>query len=141
MGRASAWCVGDFNVQGLANTAWAFATASSSDAQVFAALARAAELRLSDFSVQALANTAWAFATASRSEAQLFAKLERVTRLRLAILSMQRVVISMERLPYCPAEVNLRLGTAGALILHFGMWLKGCMYSLFFDCFPSDMFF
>ena len=65
-GRAATWCVGDFNVKGLANTAWAFATASSSDAQVFAALARAAELRLSDFYVQALANTAWTFAMTSQ---------------------------------------------------------------------------
>ena len=74
-GRAATWCVGDFNVQGLANTAWAFATASSSDAQVFAALARAAELRLSDFNVQALANTAWAFAMAAQSDAELFRAL------------------------------------------------------------------
>ena len=49
--RAETWCVGDFSVQGLANTAWAFATASSSDAQLFAALARAAELRLGDLKV------------------------------------------------------------------------------------------
>ena len=58
-------------------TAWAFATAISSDAQVFAALARAAELRLSDFNVQALANTAWAFAMAAQSDAELFRALAR----------------------------------------------------------------
>ena len=57
-------------MQDLANTAWAFATASQSDAQLFAALARAAERRLGDFNVQELANTAWAFATASQSDAQ-----------------------------------------------------------------------
>ena len=58
--------LGDFKVQDLANTAWAFATASQQDAQLFAALARVAELRLGDFKVQELANTAWAFATASQ---------------------------------------------------------------------------
>ena len=50
--------LGNFNVQDLANTAWAFATASQSDAQLFAALARAAEWRVKDFNVQNLANTA-----------------------------------------------------------------------------------
>ena len=48
----------DFKVQDLANTAWAFATASQSDAQLFAVLARAAALRLGDFNVQDLANAA-----------------------------------------------------------------------------------
>ena len=67
----------DFKVQELANTAWAFATASQQDAQLFAELARAAELRLGDFNVQDLANTAWAFATASQQDAQLFAALAR----------------------------------------------------------------
>ena len=51
--------------------------ASQSDAQLFAALARAAEWRLGDFNVQDLANTAWAFATASQLDAQLFAVLAR----------------------------------------------------------------
>ena len=58
--------LGDFKVQELANAAWAFATASQQDAQLFAALARAAELHLGDFKVQNLANTAWAFGTASQ---------------------------------------------------------------------------
>ena len=70
-------------MQDLANTAWAFAKASSLDPQVFAALARAAELRLSDFNVQALANTAWAFATASQQDTQLFAALARAAELRM----------------------------------------------------------
>ena len=67
--------MGDFNVQSLSNTAWAFATASQQDAQLFAALARAAELRLGDFKVQDLANTAWACATADQKDALLFAAL------------------------------------------------------------------
>ena len=60
LARVAELQLGNFNVQNLVNTAWAFATASSSDAQVFAALARAAELRLSHFNVRALANTTWA---------------------------------------------------------------------------------
>ena len=48
----------DFNAQGLANTAWAFATAGQSDASLFMALARAAEWRKGDFNAQDFANTA-----------------------------------------------------------------------------------
>ena len=62
-------------MQDLANTAWAFATASHTDAQLFAVLARAADRRVSDFHMQNLANTAWAFATASQQDAQVFAAL------------------------------------------------------------------
>ena len=69
--------LGDFNVQDLANTTWAFATASQQDTQLFATLAMVAELRLGNFNVQNLANTAWAFATASQQDAQLFAALAR----------------------------------------------------------------
>ena len=48
----------DFNVQALANTAWAFATAGQNDALLFAALATVAEHHMGDFNVQDLANTA-----------------------------------------------------------------------------------
>ena len=69
LARVAELRLSDFNVQHLANTAWAFATASQQDAQLFAALARVAELRLGDFKVQHLANTAWAFAATSQSDA------------------------------------------------------------------------
>ena len=49
MARAAELRLSDFNVQVLANTAWAFAMASQQDTQLFAALARAAELRMGDF--------------------------------------------------------------------------------------------
>ena len=62
---------------------------SQSDAQLFAALARAAERRPGDFKVQELANTAWAFATASQSDAQLFAALARVAEWRLGDFNVQ----------------------------------------------------
>ena len=61
--------LGDFSAQQLANTAWAFATASQRDALLFAALARAAERRLGDISAQAIANMAWAIATVSQRDA------------------------------------------------------------------------
>ena len=48
----------DFNVQDLANTAWAFATAGQLDAKLFTTLARASEWRVGDFNAQSLANTA-----------------------------------------------------------------------------------
>ena len=63
VGESSRAASGDVKVQDLANTAWAFTTASQQDAQLFAALARAAEPRLGDVNLQNLANTAWAFAT------------------------------------------------------------------------------
>ena len=55
--------LGEFNAQGLANTAWAFATEGQADAALFEALAMGAKQRLGEFNPQDLANTAWAFAT------------------------------------------------------------------------------
>jgi len=67
--------LGGSSVQGFANLAWAFATASQREAPLFAALASAAERRLGGLSAQELANAAWAFATARESEAPLFATM------------------------------------------------------------------
>jgi len=53
-------------MQGLTNTAWAFATAGQSDALLFAALAKAVQQHVSDFNMQELVNTAWSFATAGQ---------------------------------------------------------------------------
>ena len=123
----------DFKVQHLANTAWAFATASQQDAQLFATLARSAELRLGDLKVQYLANTAWAFATASQSDAQLFAALARMAELRPSSFNVQSLANtawhSTARLPYRPAAVHHRLGTAGLREPYMinVMWLSGCM--------------
>ena len=74
--------LGDFNVQDLANTAWAFATANQQDAQLFAALARTAKWRVGDFNVQELANTAWAFATSNQSNT--FLKHNMILKLSIA---------------------------------------------------------
>ena len=70
--------MGDFKVQDLASTAWAFAMVSQSDAQLFAVLARATESHLGDVKVQNLANIAWAFATVGQSDVQLLMALARV---------------------------------------------------------------
>ena len=48
---------------GLANTAWAFATVVQSDTALFGELEGVAEKCRSDFKPQNIANTAWAFAT------------------------------------------------------------------------------
>ena len=77
LARTAEWRLGDFNVQDLANTAWAFATANQPDTQLFAALARTAEWHLGDFNMQGLANTAWAFATTSQSDGHLLEALVR----------------------------------------------------------------
>ena len=52
LARAGEQRLVDFNMQELANTAWAFATASQLHAQLFAVLARTAELGLRDLNVQ-----------------------------------------------------------------------------------------
>ena len=72
LARAAERRVGDFNAQGLANTAWAFATAGQSDALLFMTLARAAEQRMGDFNAQELANIVWAITIVSQSNALVF---------------------------------------------------------------------
>ena len=51
-------CLDQFNVQGLANTAWAFATVNLSEEKLFAAFSRAAERRVSEFNAQELSKIA-----------------------------------------------------------------------------------
>ena len=50
--------MGDFKAQGLANTAWAFATVDRSDALLMTALGKVGERCMSDFSAQEMANIA-----------------------------------------------------------------------------------
>ena len=57
MAREAERLVGDFDVQDLANTGWAFAKVSQSDMQLFTVLAKTAEQRLGDFNLQNVANT------------------------------------------------------------------------------------
>ena len=57
MASAAVQRLHDFKLQNIANTAWAFATVSHPDAQLFTALARVAEPRMGDFEPQGLANT------------------------------------------------------------------------------------
>ena len=52
----------DFNSQGVANTAWAFAKVGHNKERLFIALAVAAERRMRDFNLQGLVNSTWAFA-------------------------------------------------------------------------------
>ena len=46
----------EFNVQNVANTAWAFAAANHLDEKLFASQTAAAQRRLSEFNVQNVAN-------------------------------------------------------------------------------------
>ena len=57
-----------FDAQGLANIAWAFAKAGQQDEQLFKAMAKMAEQRLDQFDAQGLANMAWAFATMGQQD-------------------------------------------------------------------------
>ena len=69
LAKTADWHMSEFNAQGLANTAWAFAMVGQPDAQLFMALARVAELRLDNFNTQELANAAWAAAKAFHPDA------------------------------------------------------------------------
>ena len=51
-------CTGDFSVQNLANTAWAFATLGKLNEELFAGLAQEAKRRVIEFNAQTLDNTA-----------------------------------------------------------------------------------
>ena len=68
-------CVRDFNAQGCANMAWAFASVKRSFQKLFTALAALAEEQVSKFNAKGLVNTAWAFAAVRRSNAKLFMSL------------------------------------------------------------------
>ena len=61
----------------------AFAKVNQSDAQLFTALARTAELCLDEFHAQELASTAWAFATVGQRDVLLFTALARTSEWRL----------------------------------------------------------
>mmetsp|Transcript_21180 Transcript_21180/g.66533 ORF Transcript_21180/g.66533 Transcript_21180/m.66533 type:complete len:224 (+) Transcript_21180:17-688(+) len=58
--------------RGLANTAWAFATAGVRAPTFFDAVAAEALMRLGEFNPQELANAVWAFATAGVKAPELF---------------------------------------------------------------------
>ena len=74
----------DFDLQGLANTAWAFATAGHAAPALFDAIAEEAQRneRLRDFDSQSLINTAWAFATINHAAPDLFKAIEVEAKLR-----------------------------------------------------------
>ena len=57
LARAAEGCIGEFNAQDFANTAWAFATVVESNVPLFVLLARAVERRVGDFKPQNLTNT------------------------------------------------------------------------------------
>ena len=58
LARAAELRPGDFNMQDVANAAWAFATVNRTDEKLFKAMARAAERLVSELNAQGLANTA-----------------------------------------------------------------------------------
>ena len=58
--------VGEFNPQGLANTAWAYATAGHAAPALLDAIAAEAAGRVGEFNPQELSITAWSFATVRR---------------------------------------------------------------------------
>ena len=96
--------VSEFIAQALANTARAFATATQSEAALFAALARAVERRVSESIAQALANTAWACVTAGWSDAALLAALARAAGLCIGAFSVQELADVSTNFEFSPFE-------------------------------------
>ena len=60
------------SAQGMANTVWAFATASVAAGPLFKAVAAEVPRRIGEFNAQDMANTVWAFATAGVADPSLF---------------------------------------------------------------------
>ena len=81
----------EFNAQGLANMAWAFAKADRADAPMFAALASSAHpaLATSEFTLQGVANVAWAFAKGGQADSALFAALARAAEQHISDFNAQ----------------------------------------------------
>ncbi|KAJ1622417.1 hypothetical protein T492DRAFT_582321, partial [Pavlovales sp. CCMP2436] len=71
--------LGEFNAQGLANTAWAYAKLNTPAPRLFEAIAHESEQRVVSFKPQELANTAWAFATLGTPAPQLFGAIARAS--------------------------------------------------------------
>ena len=101
---------GDFNAQGLANTAWAFATAGVPHAELFEVLAKAAERRAGDFGAQELANIDWALAKADLPDAELFEVLAHWGLQRAGPRQHSQGVCESGH-PNCPAAHGGLLGT------------------------------
>lgn len=75
--------------QGLAISAWSYATAGQADSRLFNAIAESALARVSSFQTQGLANLVWAMATAGHPAPALFAGVAREARGRLAEFQTQ----------------------------------------------------
>ncbi|KAJ1616989.1 hypothetical protein T492DRAFT_1103190 [Pavlovales sp. CCMP2436] len=84
--------IGEFEPQGLANTAWAFATMGTPAPQLFVAIARESEQRIASFKPQGLSNTAWAFATLGTSAPQLFEAIACESKQRISSFNDQNLV-------------------------------------------------
>ena len=71
--------------------AWAFATVSEKDEQLFKALAMMAERRLDQFNTQNLANTAWVFVAVGEKDERLFKALANMAERRLDEFNAQNL--------------------------------------------------
>ena len=91
--------VGEFVPQGLANTAWAFATAGHKAPALFEAIAQQAQGRVGEFKEQHLSNTAWAFAVADARCDALFGGphfVQACERNSKSLLGSQRALTQLE---------------------------------------------
>ena len=77
LAAAAEWCIRDFKLKALANTAWAFATVRYEQEQHFTKLAAATKWLMRNFKAQDLTNTAWEFATIGQKDERLFTVVAR----------------------------------------------------------------
>ena len=106
LARSAERRLSEFNVQNLANTAWAFATVNRPDEKLFTALARAAEQRVSEFNVQDLANMAWACACLDMLGRPLSDAISRAVLRYIDLYYVQRVA---------PAPTDFVMGILGVI--------------------------
>ena len=111
--------------------------ASQLDAQLFAALERAAVRRLGDFKGQGLANTAWAFVTASQSDAQLFVTLARVPPFSVAWATSTQSKSASPTLVGHIFQSFFKIGFQRILCLFWQVF--GFPNGIFFEIFPHHV--
>lgn len=114
MARAAERLLSEFNAQGVANTAWAFALVKQLDWGLFVALARVAE-RASGFKAQNFANAAWAFVTVKQSGEKLSVLVARVAEECLGDFNVQHLRMSLWVLSRCDIQCRVQKRVTGYL--------------------------
>ena len=135
-----------YTVEDLANTAWAFAAASQSNAQIFKASARAAEHRLGDFNVQDLSMGVydWAIAETKLANSSSWVS-DRFLHAGHCQITMGDYVCERVRCTVCSQHERLRLRASPILMcMAWRNWGNRSIFSVssfpFLPSFPPLLF-